>query len=89
MNFISGIPKLMPSIIKYDQKKEFQNSSKKSLGCALLRSKAAQPSEQKVPAWSSFNQILESEQNFSQVNAGYLPSVTASSHTDEPDLRSY
>ena len=55
--------------------KEFQKSSKKTLGWVLLRDK--HPSEQEVPAWSSFNQILESEQNFLQANVGYFPPITA------------
>ena len=67
----------MPSIIEDDQNKEFQKSSKKTLGWVLLRDKTAHPSELKVPAWSSFNQILESEQNLSQANVGYLPPITA------------
>ena len=33
-------------------------------------------SELKVPASSSFNQILEPEQNLSQENIGYLPPIT-------------
>ena len=37
----------------------------------------AHPSEQKDPAWSSFNQILESEQNSLQANVGYPPLITA------------
>ena len=33
----------------------------------------------KIPAWSSFKQILESEQSFSQANVHYLPPITAPS----------
>ena len=67
----------MSSIIEDDQNKEFQKSSKKTLGWVFLRDNTAHLSEQKVPAWSSFNQILDSEQNFFQVNVGYLPPITA------------
>ena len=77
INFKRGMPKLMPSIIEDDENKEFQKSSKKTLGWVLLRDNTVHPSEQKVPAWSSFNQILESEQNFLQANVGYLPPITA------------
>ena len=77
INFKRGIPKLMPSIIDDDQNKEFQKPSKKALGWVLLKDNTVHPSEQKVPAWSSFNQILESEQNFLQANVGYLPPITA------------
>ena len=48
----------------------------KTLGWVLLRDNTAHPSELKVPAWSSFDQILESEQNLSQANVGYLPLIT-------------
>ena len=62
----------MPSIFEDDQNKEFQNSSNKILGWVLLRDKTAHSSELKVPAWSSFNQILESEQNLSQGPLSYI-----------------
>ena len=82
MNFRRRIPKLMPSIIEDNQNKEFQKSSKKTLGWVLLRDNTAHPSEQNVPVLSSFNQILtkfeqNSEQNFSDANVGYLPPITA------------
>ena len=67
----------MPSTIEHDQNKEFQKSSKKTLGWILLRDNTTHPSEQKIPEWSSFNQILESKQNFLLVNIGYLPPITA------------
>ena len=54
----------MLSVIEDDQNKEFQNFSKKTLGLVLSRDHTVHPSELKVPAWSSLNQILESEQNF-------------------------
>ena len=62
----------MPSIFEDDQNKEFQNSSNKILGWVLLRDKTVHSSELKVPAWSSFNQILESEQNLSQGALSYI-----------------
>ena len=40
----------MPPLIEDDQNKEFQNSSKKTLGCVLLRDKTEHSSELKVPA---------------------------------------
>ena len=42
-----------------------------------MRDNTVHPSEWKVPAWSSFNQMLESKQNFLQANVGYLPPITA------------
>ena len=79
INFRIAIPKLIPSIIEDEQNKEFQKSSifKQNLGWVLLRGHTAHPSEQKGRVWSSLNQILEPEQNFSQANAGYLPPITA------------
>ena len=77
INFKRRISKLMLSIIEDDQNKEFQKSSKKTLGWVLFRDNtAAHLSEWKVPVWSSFNQILESEQNFLQANAGYPHLIT-------------
>ena len=76
----------MPSIIEDDQNKEFQYSSKKTLGWVPLRDKKAHSSELKVPVRSSFNQKLESEQNFSYANVGYLPPITFPSSTNEREL---
>ena len=56
-NFKRGMTKLMPSIIEDDQNKEFQMSSKKTLGWVLLRDNTVHPSELEVQAWSTFNQI--------------------------------
>ena len=48
----------MASIIEDDQNKEFQKSSKKTLGWLLLRDNTVHSSELKVPVWSFFNQIF-------------------------------
>ena len=50
INFKRGILKPIPSIMKDDQNKEFHMSSKKTLGCVLLRDNRGHPSELKVPA---------------------------------------
>ena len=63
-------------MIKIKNFKSLQ-SSNKTLGWVLLRGHTAHPSEQKGRVWSSLNQILKLEQNFSQANAGYLPPITA------------
>ena len=78
INFNRGILKLVPSIIEDDQNKEFQKSSKKTLGWVLWRDKTAHPSELKVAVWSSLNQT-ESDQNFLQASVGYLPPITTPS----------
>ena len=77
INLKRGIPKLMSSIIEDNQNKEFKKFLKKTLGWVLLRDNTVHPSEQNIPAWISFNQILEFEQNFLQANFGYLPPITA------------
>ena len=77
INFNRKIHKLVPFIIDDDQNKEFQMSSKKKSEWVLLRDGTAHPSELKFPSWSSFNQILESEQRFSQTNVGSLDPITA------------
>ena len=66
----------MLSIIEGNGNKEFQNSLNETLGWVILRDNTSHLSELKVPAWSSPNQTLDSEQNFSQANLDYFPSVT-------------
>ena len=76
INFKGWIPKLMSSITKDDQIKEFQSSSKKILKWVLLRDKTANSFELQVPLLSSSNQILVSEQSFLKANVIYLPPIT-------------
>ena len=78
INFKRGILKLMLSIIEDDRNKEFQNSLKETLGWVVLRDNTSHLSELKVPPWSSSNQTLDSEQNFSQANLDYFTSITIS-----------
>ena len=68
----------MLSIIEGYGNKEFQNSLNETLGWVILRDNTSHLSELKVPAWSSPNQTLDSEQNFSQANLDYFCSISIS-----------